>query len=200
MDIGFSRIPYGRVYSDFSTTTTNEKYLAFANASTPTSTDDVVNIGRFNATLSAGAGYTWSVPTFTNANLIQTPCYETPWTIYAPTLTGFSANPTSTVYQYKLIMSEVYIRSKQGANGTSNGTGFTMTAPFTAMTLTNASWLTCGMPSTDNGTVGTTPASVAIVSGSPTINLYKNTDLGVTAWTNANGKRVTFFQLQYPLA
>ena len=32
---------------------------------------------EFGATLSAGAGYTWSVPTFTVNNLIQRPIYET---------------------------------------------------------------------------------------------------------------------------
>lgn len=77
VDIGFARIPYGSVYSDFSGTTTNENYLAYGNASAPTSTDDVVNIGRFAATLSAGAGYTWTVPTFTTTNLKQRPTFET---------------------------------------------------------------------------------------------------------------------------
>lgn len=85
LDVGFARIPYGRVYSDFSSTTTNEKYLAFGNASTPTSTDDVLLLGRFAATLSAGAGYTWTVPTFTNSNLIHHPIYFTRQLSYTPT-------------------------------------------------------------------------------------------------------------------
>ena len=192
-----SRIPYGRLVSDFSSTTTNEKYLG--NYANYTSTDDVANIGAFSATLSAGAGYTWTVPTFTNANLIQEPCFETPWTTYVPTLTGFSANPTSTIYQYKLIMGEVFVRARQLTAGTSNATTFTMTAPFTAMTLTNGIWSTTAAPAVDNGVLTTTPALVRVSSASATINVYKNTDGGTTGWTNVNGKVVGYFQLQYPL-
>lgn len=73
-----SRIPYGAVQDDFSTTATNAKYGSGA-ASQLESESQVEVIGRFAATLSAGAGYTWSIPTFTNANLIQRPIYETRW-------------------------------------------------------------------------------------------------------------------------
>jgi hypothetical protein len=75
--IGFSRIPYASIYSDFSTTTTNEKYCAISTITNAAAGDNYEVIGRFAATLSAGAGYTWTVPTFTNANLIQRPIYET---------------------------------------------------------------------------------------------------------------------------
>ncbi len=87
--IGFSRIPFARLYSDFSSTATNEKYGAFSTA--PASTDDVVNIGRFEATLSAGAGYTWTVPTFTSANLKQSPTFESRWLTYVPAWSGLSS-------------------------------------------------------------------------------------------------------------
>jgi len=75
--IGFSRIPFANEYDDFSTTSTNEKYCAISTITNAAAGDDYENIGRFAATLSAGAGYTWSVPTFTNKNLIQKPIYET---------------------------------------------------------------------------------------------------------------------------
>lgn len=75
--IGFSRIPYAGEYDDFSTTTTNEKYCAISTITNAASGDDYENIGRFAATLSAGAGYTWTVPTFSNKNLIQRPIYKT---------------------------------------------------------------------------------------------------------------------------
>jgi len=73
--LGFSRIPYANEYDDFSATTTNEKYCAISTITNAAAGDDYVNIGRFAATLSAGAGYTWSVPTFTNKNLIQRPIF-----------------------------------------------------------------------------------------------------------------------------
>ncbi len=74
--ISASRIPYGNLVSDFSGTTTNEKYLV--NHANFTSTDEVEVIGRFAATLSlSGTSHLWTVPTFTAINLIQRPIYET---------------------------------------------------------------------------------------------------------------------------
>lgn len=63
VDIGISRYykAGNRTYADFSTTNTNEKYLAFSGSDTPQNTDKVILIGRFTATLSAGAAYTWSI-------------------------------------------------------------------------------------------------------------------------------------------
>lgn len=83
--LGFSRIPHARIYSDFSTTTTDEKYCAISTITNAAAGDNYVNIGRFAATLSAGAGYTWTVPTFTSINLIQFPIYETRWLDWVPT-------------------------------------------------------------------------------------------------------------------
>jgi hypothetical protein len=80
--LGFARIPYARLYSDFNTTTTNERYARISTITNAAAGDNYVNIGRFAATLSAGAGHTWTVPAFTNANLIQEPIYETRWLQY----------------------------------------------------------------------------------------------------------------------
>ena len=197
LDLGFSRIPYGRVYSDFSATTTAQNYLATANASAPTSTDACVNIGRFAATLSATASFNWSVPTFTNSNLIQYPITETRWLNWVPTLTGFSADPTNTVYEYMVNSGNVVVRSRQTTAGTSNATTFTMTLPFTAKTLSNAVWHAFAQVM-DNSALTTTPGLVALASGSATASLFKDTS--GAAWTNANTKRASYFELRYPLA
>ena len=93
IQIGVSRIPYGRLYSDFSSTITNEKYISTLVGLA--SSDICVNIGRFAATLSAGAGYTWTVPAFTNANLIQEPIYETRWLDWTPAYTAGTMTYTS---------------------------------------------------------------------------------------------------------
>lgn len=89
VSLGFSRIPYGTLGSEFSSTGTNEKWLHTSSGFN--ATDIVVNIGRFAATLSAGAGYTWSVPTFTATNLIQRPIYETRWLTWLPSGAGYTA-------------------------------------------------------------------------------------------------------------
>ena len=131
--IGFSRIPYATLYSDFSTTNTNEKYCAINVISNAAGGDNYVNIGRFSATLSATANFYWSVPTFTTSNLIQRPIYETSWMTWLPTYAaGGSMTYTSSstgVYQIsgrKLFFNLV-------ASGTTGGTtnaAITFTLPM----------------------------------------------------------------------
>jgi hypothetical protein len=75
--LGYARIPYARLYSDFNATSTNERFARISTITNAVAGDNYVNIGRFAATLSASPSFTWSVPTFTNANLIQEPIYET---------------------------------------------------------------------------------------------------------------------------
>jgi hypothetical protein len=103
--LSFARIPGANLVSDFSATTTNEKYCA--GYSGFTTTDEVENIGRFAATLSAGAGYTWSVPTFTANNLIQRPIFETRDLSFIVHLRNSADNAdltaTVAVSKYKLI-------------------------------------------------------------------------------------------------
>ncbi len=132
--IGFSRIPFARQYSDFSVTTTNEKYAAISTITTAASTDYYENIGRFAATLSAGAGYTWTVPTFTAINLIQRPTFETRWLTWATVFTGFSANPTGGTKQYKITGNQLLFTIYGMSNGTANATTCSFTLPITPAT------------------------------------------------------------------
>lgn len=128
-----ARISSGRLVSDFSATTTNEKYLGnYANFSI---TDDVCVIGRFAATLSAGAGYTWTVPTFTGINLIHIPTFETRWLTWTPVVSqGVSTNIAKTIDKasYKLIgdLLEYALRLAFTATGTA-GSAIIFTLPFT---------------------------------------------------------------------
>jgi hypothetical protein len=128
--LGFSRIPFANQYSDFSTTTTNEKYCAISTITNAAATDYYNVIGRFAATLSAGAGYTWSVPTFTAINLIQRPIWETRLLDITQVVTGFSSVPTSVYYRYKLSNSNLFLNYNPTTAGTSNATGYTLLAPF----------------------------------------------------------------------
>ena len=82
--LGFAKIPNARVYGDFSTTSTEYEYCAISTITNATSTDEYEVVGRFNATLSAGAGYTWSIPA--TAIVINRPIYET--RTYSATNTG----------------------------------------------------------------------------------------------------------------
>jgi len=132
--LGFSRIPFASLYSDFSGTATNETYAAFSTA--PASTDDVANIGRFAATLSAGGGYTWTVPTFTNSSLKNQPEYDTRLLTYTPIWassgTAVSLGNSSIAGTYRISMRTVVVRVEFTAGNTATfGTGiYTWTVPF----------------------------------------------------------------------
>jgi len=118
--IGFSRIPFANEYDDFSTTSTNEKYCAISTITNAAAGDDYENIGRFAATLSAGAGYTWSVPTFTNKNLIQKPIYETRLLDYVVEVNTWTNAPTSQTKTGKYIINGRGLQSYMSIAGTQN--------------------------------------------------------------------------------
>lgn len=185
-----ARVPYGRLVSDFSSTNTNELYLG--NYANYTSTDNVANIGYFEATLSAGAGYTWTVPTFTNTNLKQQPTFQSNWLPWAIVYTGFSADPTSSSY-YKVIDDQVFIHRDVSGNGTSNATTFTMTFPFKfAVASAIYSWVA----TTDNGAASSTPGHLQAVTGGSNVgSLYKTFYQGV--WTGSGAKNVYLLDFNY---
>jgi len=128
--LGFSRIPSACQYSDFSVTTTNEKYAAISTITNAAATDYYENVGRFAATLSAGAGYTWSVPTFTAKNLIQKPINYTRMLTAIPVYTGFTANTPGGTIGYQIMGSRLFLELNIVQAGTSNATGFTFTLPM----------------------------------------------------------------------
>lgn len=195
LDLVFSRIPNAKVFGDFSATTTNDRYGANANASAPASTDDVILIGRFAATLSAAAGHVWTVPSFTNKNLIQYPIYHTRQLTFALAPTGYSAVPTDTAYRYQIDRDMCNLYLREATNGTSNATSLTGTAPITAATVTNMAWGGFGT-GVDNGANLTTTVRAAIASAGTTITFNPNGS-ATGAWTNVNGKRLATVQLTY---
>lgn len=133
--IGFSRIPYGVRYGSFSTTTTNEKYCAISTITNAAAEDYYALIGRFAATLSAGAGYTWAVPTFNATNLIQRPVYETNWLTWTPTYSasGSLTYTSISTYRARYKVSGGQLLLDFSSAGTTGGTAsntITVTIPF----------------------------------------------------------------------
>ena len=189
--LSYARIPSANLVSDFSATTTDEKYCA--GYSDFTSTDEVEVIGRFAATLSAGVGYTWTVPTPTASNLIQRPIYETRWNLVKSVLAGFSAITSETI-SYKVIGNAVFIESVGNLGGTSNATTFTLTLPFKAGSTVG----TKNLMSSNSGDAGSTlsaPSFLGITSGSASVTVGKtmaNTSGGgftasSTKWVTLSG-------------
>lgn len=112
------------------------------------------------------------------------------WFNYAPTLTGFSANPTNTVYRFSINNNLCIVEFQQGTNGTSNSTAFTVTAPVDSANISNAIWGNTCWTTVDGGTVLTSPGRVTIGINSNTIIVNKN--VAGAAWTGSGGKRASF--------
>jgi hypothetical protein len=135
VNILVSRLPYSRLMSDFTNSGTAEKgVFGIVNYN---ATDVVVNIGRFAATLSAGAGYTWTVPSFNATNLIQEPVYETRRLDYLPTYGDGTMTYTSVTTNqayYQIIDRNVFTTiSAQGTTGGVAGISIVATVPFVAI-------------------------------------------------------------------
>jgi hypothetical protein len=112
------------------------------------------------------------------------------WFNYTPTLTGFSAAPTNTVYRFCINNNLCIVEFQQGTNGTSNSTAFTATAPVNSANINNAIWGHICWSTVDGGTVLTSPGRVTIGSNSNTITVDKN--VAGAAWTGSGGKRAGF--------
>jgi hypothetical protein len=127
-----SRIPYGTLGSNFGTASQEKgRNSAVAQGAT----DEVVNIGRFAATLSASPSFNWSVPAFTNANLIQEPIYETRWLTWTPTFTAAGSmtytSVTTTVAIYKITNENININFRStGTTGGTASTSIDVSLPF----------------------------------------------------------------------
>lgn len=195
--VGFSRIPYATKYGDFSATSTNAAYCAISTITTAASTDYYQNIGRFAATLSAGAGYTWTVPTFTAINLIQYPIYESRWLAFVPVDTGFSAVPTNVTAKYSLRGAGgtgEMVWWRQGTDGgTSNATTWTQTLPFPALNTTFFPGI-----AKDNGG-GYVISSNVTSAGNKAFTLYPTAALGGN-WTSSGVKNAVFWETMTQIA
>lgn len=190
LKFGYSRVPYALTMGDFINVSTDEKYIA-GNWTNFNSTDKVQVIGRFRARLSAGAGYTWSIP---SSKVINYPTYETDWLSYAPQDTGYSVNPTYTAV-YKVVGDVVFNSRLVTANGTSNAVTATTTVPFKVAETNNMLfWLGAN----DNGVLQTTPGHAQSSSGSNVLNLWKL--FFASGWTASGTKAQTlpsfFFKLR----
>lgn len=185
--IGFSRIPYAQQYGDFSATTTDEKFCKISTITTAASTDNYEVVGRFTAILSlSGTSHVWTVPTFTPANLIQRPIYETRFLTWAPTWTGYSANPTHTA-QYRLIGQRCWIDVASSSNGTSNANTNKFTGPFKVGITRDG--LGCLGNGVDNGSRLTTQIRLDLTAASNLFTFYK--DGAGNVWTTSNGKWIS---------
>lgn len=164
--LGFARIPWGTRYDSFSTTSTAETYCKISTITNASAADFYENCGRFAATLSGGAAYTWAVPTFTAVNLRPKPTYETRWLSWNPTysasgsLTYTSVSTTYAKYKLRFENELVWELRSSGTLGGSASTELYATLPFEAAQSANSN--ACGF-----GNTAGVAARVFISAGTP---------------------------------
>ena len=141
---------------------------------------------RTTLTLNGGTDYTVANATIGAVyySNISAPGFPD-WFNYSPTLTGFSSNPTDTVYRFLLTPTTCRVQWRQGTAGTSNSNQFLISTPVTAKTLTNMNWYGYAL-GTDNGSSLSTPALAVVRSAATYIQLYK--DSLASGWTTSGGK------------
>jgi hypothetical protein len=170
--IAQARFPNGTLVSDFSATTTNDRYLG--NYANFTATDDVVNIGRFAATLSAGAGFTWTVPTFTGANLIHKPSSGTRLLSAIAAFANVTAGNATYVDYYKIQGSKLSESIEYVFGNTTSLSGDPTLTPIIPPvgTVTNSRIVGLGRARDDS--VGTAFAAVIIATASSIVIRVQN--------------------------
>jgi hypothetical protein len=103
------------------------------------------------------------------------------WFNWSPTLTGWSPNPSNTVYQYRCDGAAIQLSIRQATAGTSTNATHTLSLPVTAATITNMSWQN-PCRATDSGTNQTGVLVIAsagtAVSAAGIIATANNTNTG----------------------
>lgn len=151
--LSYSRLPSATILWDFVFNITNEKWIVW-NSLTNTPNDQVVNIGRFNAILSGGWAYTWSIGT---SIIINNPILQTRYLDYTPVGAGYTAGWA----RYRIDWNNVNLIIDSTANITGNiTTPFTCTNTVDNQMITNAG--TAVLPKNSNTiTVATNPQNIS---------------------------------------
>lgn len=181
----FSRIPAARTMADFVNTSTSEKYPA-GSWTNFNATDQVTNIGRFRAQLSAAASHNWSIVT---SVVIARPTFETDWLNWSPVHTGFTATvPSGGAIRYRLSGNLLTIAYNPLTPGVSNLNDYQISTPFTAKNIANyyqystTGWTHDNSVDVANGIIWVPPNGTTIVCRRSAL----------ATWTTSNNKIVTF--------
>ena len=150
----------------------------------------IVGVASTTLTITGGTSYTL-VNAAISANYYShsaSPVGFPSFFSYTPTLTGFSADP-SFVANFSVTGRICSMNFTSYASGTSNATGFTVTAPITSATWANGRWGAVPSQAVDGGNVvHNSSASIGSASSSIALFLAGST----TGWTNSGGKGANF--------
>lgn len=152
--------------------------------------------GKTRLSLQAGSDYTVANAAITNPGVSYVSCprgfpQRFNW---APVQGGFSSDPANGIYRFCVRGRMVRCDIRQGADGTSDDTVFSLSLPITAATITNQYWVGSGAVK-DNGTVQAGPGMIAVASAGTVMNIYK--DWTPTAFTGSGAKRLLYGNIEY---
>lgn len=125
-----SRIPNATRTGDFTQNDTGEKWYFVSSFAWSAVTDVEVNIWRFAATLSGGAGYTWSI---SSSLILNKPTLQTRYLDYTPVGAGYTAGWA----KYRIDWNNVNVIIDSTANITGN-----ITVPFTCTNTVDNQFIT----------------------------------------------------------
>lgn len=189
--LGFARIPYARVYSDFSTTSTAITYSAISTITNASASDEYEVVGRFNATLSATASFNWSIPG--TSIIINRPIFETRLLTHVPTHTGWSSPPTVSA-QYIVRGNICYYHYVVAGAGTSNATTATISLPFEGKMNTRQDFSASG--AVDNSAYANNGTGrVRVGNSQALLTWFKNNT--TAAWTASGNKYMENIEISY---
>lgn len=196
LKFGYSRIPFASSMADFVNTTTNEKYIA-GNWTNFNASDKVTVIGRFTASLSGGAGYTWSLSA---ADVINYPIYETKWQYWTPIGTNFTIGNSAFDCRYKLVGSTMYNSFYVALGSTSSvGTDPYFSLPFTISVMGGSDVLLVDFGSAGYvGVIDTDNAHIfprAVTTNATYAGYATTTAVVPFTWTTNDSIRMKFWSL-----
>jgi hypothetical protein len=159
---------YMIVASGMSTTTSEDHIYGYSGF---TNGDDMVNIGYFEATLSGGAGYTWTVPTFTADNLRHTPTYHSNVMNFLPQWTSLTDTSGTTTAKYQIVEGRcnLHVEFVLGASSAISGS-VSHTLPI-------------GRANSYGGTVNPALGVVKFKDASPSATYYGTVNVSTTSAT-----------------
>lgn len=137
--IGFSRMPHCHKMNEFASVNGSDEKTMVWNGNTQ-GTHECENIGRFSATLSAGAGYTWTIP---NAIVINHPItytrkllWKCAWTANSGTQPSKGNATESSWYQIKgnELRYVIYLAMGSTTSGGSGGAVYLFDVPMACQT------------------------------------------------------------------
>lgn len=192
--IGYARIPYARVYGDFSATSTNDKHCAISTITNATSTDEYEVVGRFNASLSATASFNWSIPA--TSIIINRPIFETRVLTWVPQFTNITAGNGTHSSSYRISGKQVWLQQRFVLGSTSSvGSAPTFSLPFTSIPVSNnpnigpATYLQTGTASFTGTIVHSTTTTAAFNIQTTTGNYTQDANVAATipfTWANTH--------------